>query len=79
MVWRDYFKMLRTGVVNQGKGSPDNQWKKKDVEERPTLDVAITEIESDVLHLQCGQEEYCRWGDAKDLSQLEGNIDVRDE
>jgi hypothetical protein len=76
MVWRDYFKLLRDGLAAQQKGSSNDEWTEKDVQTRLWLDVAITEIESDVMHLECGQEEYCRWGDAKALSKLSGNIYV---
>lgn len=79
IVWRDYFRLLQDGLARQPKGSPSNPWEERDVELNMWLDVVITEIEGDIMHLECGQEEYCRWGDAKDLTQLDGNIDARDD
>jgi len=80
LVWRDYFEMLQTGMMlRDERGTSDHPWSEEDVQVSTWLDVIITEIESDVMHLQCGQEEYCRWGDAKDLSQLDGNIDAREK
>jgi hypothetical protein len=80
IVWRDYFELLQTGLMlKDEKGSSQNPWSEEDVELSTWIDVIITEIESDLMHLECGQEEYCRWGDAKDLTELDGNIDVREE
>ena len=80
MVWRDYFELLQTGMMlRDERGTADEPWSEKDVQVSTWLDVVITEIESDVMHLECGQEEYCRWGDAKDLTELSGNIDARDD
>jgi len=79
MVWRDYFELLQTGMMMGDNGSKDEPWSEEDVQVSTWLDVVITEIESDVMHLECGQEEYCRWGDAKDLTELSGNIDARED
>ena len=78
MVWRDYFQLLMTGM-EQNNGDRDDAWSQKQVEVFTWLQVVVAKIESDVMHLECGQEEYCRWGDAKDLTKLSGNIDARDD
>jgi len=78
LLWRDYLALLRKGLSLQN-GSEDAPWSAEKAETVVWLRVAISEIEGDVMHLECGQEEYCRWGDAKDLSKLDGNIDVSEE
>lgn len=80
LVWRDYFELLQTGMMlKDEKGSESEPWTERETKISTWLDVVITEIEGDIMHLECGQEQYCRWGDAKDLTKLDGNIDPRDD
>lgn len=75
MMWRDYFQLLHEAY--DGKEMGRNNHDDDDVAEVCAwLSVIISELESDVMHLECGQEKYCRWGDAKDLSAIDGNIRV---
>ena len=74
MLWRDYFNLLLEGIVVSDNGQEDTPWTEKEVKIVTWLKVARTEFEGDVIHLECGQEKYCRWGDAKDLSEIDGNM-----
>ena len=79
IVWRDYFQLIQDGMMMRDEvGTESKPWSEEDTQVSTWLDVVITEIEGDIMHLECGQEEYCRWGDAKDLTSLDGNIDAID-
>lgn len=78
LVWRDYFQLLRDGIVEDGNGGYDDARNERDVATRLWLDVMITEIESEAMHVECDQSEYRRWEDVKSIAALDGNVDARD-
>jgi hypothetical protein len=45
----------------------------------PWLDVIITELESDIQHLECGQERFCRFEEPKALTEIESNFNCADD
>lgn len=79
ILWRDYFELLMQGIALENGTGNKEHWERWLVETFMWLDVAISDIEADLLHIECGQPEYCRWGDAKDLTKLSGNIDPSKE
>jgi hypothetical protein len=69
LLWRDYFDFLLTGMAFGPGGSEDEPWTEKQTEVITYLKVMKNECESDVMHLEGEQERFCRWGDAKDLTE----------
>jgi hypothetical protein len=79
LVWKEYFEMLSQGEVLKREGEVSNPYTEEDLKLQLFVGVIITQIRSDIADIENGREEYCRWDNPKDLSALDGNIDVRKE
>lgn len=75
LLWRDYFELLQQGLDSDKMGDSDNPWTEEKAEVAIWLDVAMMELEADVLHIECGQEKYCRFDEPKPLSTDSPNIE----
>lgn len=69
MLMREYFLLLREGLDCKPMGR-NNHDDEDHAEVCAWIDVIVSELQSDVMHLECGQEQFCRWGDAKDLREF---------
>ena len=68
LLWRDYFELLQQGLVLNN-GDSKNAWSEELVETSTWLNVVITELEGDVMHLEGKQERFCRWDEPTDLAK----------
>lgn len=76
LMWRDYLDLLQQGLDSRGKGSSDNPWSQEEIELTVWLDVMKTELESDAMHLETNQPQYCRFDRPTDLSAISANIEL---
>ena len=74
MQWRDYFLLLREGLEQE-------PWFSEEYSERVDtwIQVVIAELESDVKHLQCNNEKFCRFEEPTNLTQIESNFNCADD
>jgi len=71
LLWRDYLKLLQAGLVlDEDKGVEDEPWTENEVRASLWMEVAITELESDIMHIEGKQERFCRWDEPTDLRRF---------
>lgn len=72
--WRDYFLLLREGLEQE-------PWFSEEYTEKldTWLQVIVTELESDIQHLECGNERFCRFEEPSELASIAENINCADD
>ena len=73
MLWHDYFDLLIEGLVVSPRGD-STAWTEEEVKIITHLRVLRNECASDAMHLECGQEENCRFDEPKDLQAIAINM-----